>query len=392
MSLSYYEFFAGGGMARLGLGERWRCLFANDICPKKGASYRRNSPPDEALRVADVWGLNASDLPGRADLAWASFPCQDLSLAGARGGLSAKRSGAFWGFWRLMKALAEEGRSPSTLVLENVVGLLTSHHGADFQTLLKVLKDAGYRAGAVVIDGAYFTPQSRPRLFIVATKIKQENTIAPDACWLSNTLLKAYDQLPATLRDNWLWLPLPAPPLRSIGLDRVIETDLPSKAWHSREETSRLLGQMSPSNKFKVEQAMALARRGHGRVIGTGYRRTRVEQGCRVQRFEVRFDGLAGCLRTPGGGSSRQFVVLAESGRIRTRLLTAREAARLMDVPEWYVLPERYNEAYHLLGDGLVVGAVRWLAEHVLTPLTEGESKSNEQAKCDSMLPVARNA
>src|ERR1051325_5897517 len=77
----WYEFFCGGGMARAGLGPGWDCLFANDIDPKKAASYAANWG-DDRLRVCDVADLAAGDLPGHADLAWASFPCQDLSLAG----------------------------------------------------------------------------------------------------------------------------------------------------------------------------------------------------------------------------------------------------------------------------------------------------------------------
>ena len=69
---------------------------------------------------------------------------------------------------------------------------------------------------------------------------------------------------------------------------------------------------------------------------------------------EARFDGLAGCLRTPGGGSSRQFLIEAHGERVRVRLIGAREAARLMGLPDSYRLPARRNEAYHLLGDGVV--------------------------------------
>src|ERR1700761_4440071 len=105
---TFFEFFCGGGMARLGLGPRWRCTFANDICAKKAASYSAVFGPTE-LRVCDVAALTAVDLPGCPDLVWASFPCQDLSLAGAGRGLSGERSGAFKPFWKLMLALAAEG-------------------------------------------------------------------------------------------------------------------------------------------------------------------------------------------------------------------------------------------------------------------------------------------
>jgi len=369
MSFTFYEFFAGGGMARLGLGTGWNCLFANDFCPKKVRSYKTNFSGGSECVLDDIWNLNALDIPEKADMAWASFPCQDLSLAGNRKGLSASRSGAFWGFWRLMQMLANEGRAPETLVLENVAGLLTSHKGADFQTLLNALMNAGYRAGALVIDGAYFVPQSRPRLFIVATKLDMPSSKPPSGCWLNSSLMKAFDQLPAKLRENWLWIPLPPPPPRCVGLDRIIETALHEDIWHTESETRRLLAQMSPSNAFKLEQATVLAQSRRLPVYGCGYRRTRSEHGKKVQRFEIRFDGLAGCLRTPGGGSSRQFVLCVETDRVRTRLLTARETARLMGIPDSYILPDRYNEAYHLCGDGVVVDAVKWLSTTVLEPM-----------------------
>ena len=131
---TFYEFFAGGGMVRAGLSEGWDCLFANDIDAKKAASYAANWG-DEHLKVADVGLLTTADLPGRADLAWASFPCQDLSLAGDYAGLKGARSGTFWPFWRLMQALASDGRAPALIALENVCGALTSHDGKDFAAI-----------------------------------------------------------------------------------------------------------------------------------------------------------------------------------------------------------------------------------------------------------------
>ena len=100
----FYEFFCGGGMARAGLGPEWRCLFANDIDARKGAAYVANWGSEE-LRVADVASLSVGELPGQADLAWASFPCQDLSLAGVGAGLDGARSGAFWAFCLTIRAL-----------------------------------------------------------------------------------------------------------------------------------------------------------------------------------------------------------------------------------------------------------------------------------------------
>ena len=105
-------------------------------------------------------------------------------------------------------------------------------------------------------------------------------------------------------------------------------------------------------------------------MVGGIYRRTRTDgDGAKVQRAEIRFDDIAGCLRTPAGGSSRQSIMIVQGSTVRSRLLSPREAARLMGLPEDYVLPENYNEAYHLVGDGVVVPVIRFLAAHILEPI-----------------------
>ena len=124
--------------------------------------------------VEDVARVRVSALPGEADLAWASFPCQDLSLAGDGAGLKGNRSGSFWPVWRLVERLVKEDRPPAVVVLENVCGALTSHGGADFAAICNALTRSGYSFGAMVLDAVHFLPQSRPRLLIVALR-KERN-------------------------------------------------------------------------------------------------------------------------------------------------------------------------------------------------------------------------
>ena len=115
-------------------------------------------------------------------------------------------------------------------------------------------------------------------------------------------------------------------------------------------------------------------------MVGTVYKRTRDDKnGDKVQRAEIRFDGVAGCLRTPAGGSSRQLVVIVEEESVRSRLISSRETARLMGLPENYELPENYNEAYHLTGDGVVVPVVRHLATHVLEPILATRDSAHDR-------------
>ena len=366
-------------MARAGFGPDWRCLFANDIDARKGASYVANWGADD-FRLGDIHRLRADDIPGHADLAWASFPCQDLSLAGNGAGLGGARSGAFYGFRDVIAVLATRGRAPKVLVLENVLGALTSNGGADFRTLCESLRALGYDPGALTIDAARFTPQSRPRLFVIAPRrglatISRLTVAKPDPAWATPSLRRAVAAMPAGLREDWRWWALPPAPSTNSRLDDLIEETPVDIDWHTPEETGRLLSLMAPGHLAMVDTM----RRSGERRVGAIYRRTRVEAGRKVQRAEARFDGLAGCLRTPGGGSSRQFIIVIEGARTRTRLLSGREAARLMGLPDDYRLPARYGDAYHLLGDGVVAPVVRHLATHLLAPLVASARESQKR-------------
>jgi DNA (cytosine-5)-methyltransferase 1 len=360
-----YEFFAGGGLARLGLEPAFSTVFANDFDPAKASAYRAAHGGDD-LRCGDVWTLTSADLPGQAALAWASFPCQDLSLAGARRGLAAPRSGAFWGFHRLIEKLKDEGRAPDVLALENVTGLLSSHGGADFSALVSALDALGYRVGALEIDAALFVPQSRPRLFVIAARNAPASLIASGPCepFHSMKLREVVARLPDGLRKRYVWWRLDAPPKRNTRLADLLNDDA-SAEWHSAAQTQRLLDQMSPLQRARVDTLGTSGRR----EVGAVFRRIRVEHGERVQRAEARFDGIAGCLRTPAGGSSRQILIFVDSQGVRSRLLNPREAARLMGVSDDYPIPASQTAALHLFGDGVCVPVVRWLSDQLLAPL-----------------------
>lgn len=366
---TFYEFFAGGGMARAGLGPDWNCLFANDMSEKKARAYAENWGSDH-LVVGDIFDLRITDLPGHADMAWGSFPCQDLSLAGMGAGLQGKCSGAFWGFWALVKSLNKAGRKPHIVVLENVYGALTSHGGKDFETIAKSLAEEGYVFGAMVIDAVHFVPQSRPRLFILGVDAA---SVIPDSLhgWIANpawhpdAVIRAHNRLPRKLKQLWRWWNPPLPAIVPGTMEGLIEVEPHGVQWHTSEETTKLLRSMSELNRRKV---MAAQSSGECKV-GTVYRRTR--NG--VVRAEVRFDGISGCLRTPTGGSSRQTIILVEGEKVRSRLLSPREAARLMGLPDEYKLPDRYNDAYHLAGDGVAVPVVSHIANTLLEPLLHAQ-------------------
>lgn len=384
---TFFEFFAGGGMARAGLGNEWRCLFANDFDEMKANAYRENWPGDE-LHVGDIAKVTPKMLPGPVDLAWASFPCQDLSLAGDYRGLGSEganrvsRSGTFWPFWQLIRGL-RPSRVPTLIVLENVYGTLRSNRGRDFAAIINALASTNYRVGAVVVDAKWFVPQSRPRLFIIGVNKRVRvptHLIAsiPKGIWHPPALVDAVSGASAESKDWWMWWNLPEPKGRRVNLDQIIEETPPDLRWHSVSETTRLLSLMSDTNRRKVEDAMSRKTR----QVGTIYRRTRSDEfGNKVQRAEIRFDGIAGCLRTPVGGSSRQTILVVEGKKTRSRLLSSREAARLMGLPDSYRLPQRYNDAYHLVGDGVAVPVVGFLNENLFEPILSANAIFKEAAE-----------
>ena len=371
-SPSFYELFAGGGMVRAGLGSKWTCLFANDHDDKKAATYRANWGGGAELLVAGIESVTSSHLPGEPGLVWGSFPCQDLSLAGVGAGLNGARSGTFYKLWDLVASLQAEGRGPKLVAIENVCGALTSHEGRDFAAICEAFSSNGYRYGALVIDASLFVPQSRPRLFVLGVRsdISLNDDLLsnePTPLFHPQGLRRAMAKVSDSARRSAVWWRLPAPQLRTNNLADVIEEHPEGVTWHAEAETDRLLQMMSPNNLAKIAAARATGRR----MVGGLYKRTRKDPVTleRQQRAEVRFDAVAGCLRTPGGGSSRQTVVVVDGDKIRTRLLAPREAAALMGLPGDYKLPDAYNEAYHLAGDGVVVPVVRHLAANLFEPI-----------------------
>ena len=226
---SYLEFFAGGGMVRAGLGGRWKCQFANDFDPLKVQVYADNWGEAQILED-DIHKVEAEDLGRRVDLAWASFPCQDLSTAGnglgigQASGANRTRSGTFWAFIDLMRGLKANGRLPRIVVLENVVGLLTINGGEEFKAVIAALGRLGMRAGAVVVDARHFVPQSRQRVFIVAVsktaKVADELLRdEPYPAWHPDPLVKAVEKLSPQCRERWMWLNLGAAPATPIVTD-----------------------------------------------------------------------------------------------------------------------------------------------------------------------------
>jgi DNA (cytosine-5)-methyltransferase 1 len=347
------EFFAGIGLVRMALQrEGWNVVFANDIDPKKYEMYRANFGGKE-FHLDDITNIKASKLPP-AGLATASFPCIDLSLAGNRAGLNGQHSSVFWHFYKLLVQL--RNKAPRFLLIENVTGLLTSHGGRDLKAILESLNGNKYFCDLLVVDAANFVPQSRPRLFIVCDRgpgLDAPILLAPHPA-RPEAVLRFMASFP---KLKWHHFDLPAFPIRRQNLTDILERfEEDDPVWWDRDRSSHLFSQISPLHAARLKEMC----RSEELAFATVYKRVR-PSGCRA---ELRFDGIAGCLRTPRGGSSKQFVIQAGHGSWRVRNMTAREYARLQGVPESFRITVPYNQALFGFGDAVCVPAVTWIIRH----------------------------
>lgn len=165
-SSSISSFFAGIGGFDLAFGRNgFKSVFQCEINKFCTSVLEYHWPT--VSRFDDILELDPSSIP-ESDIWCGGFPCQDVSVArGSKGreGLNGKNSGLFYPFLELIKA-----RKPKILLLENVVGLLSSHNGQDFRIILEELTALGYAVAWRIMNSRYYgAPQSRPRVFICAS-------------------------------------------------------------------------------------------------------------------------------------------------------------------------------------------------------------------------------
>jgi DNA (cytosine-5)-methyltransferase 1 len=353
------EFFAGIGLVRFALERHgWEVVFANDIDPNKAEMYLHNWPDDNHFVLDDIHKLSPNSIPC-CDLFTASFPCNDLSIAGRWEGLNGRESSAFWGLIQIIRAMRD--RKPYIVLLENVVGFLMSHGGRDFEHALLALNQLGYSVDSFILNAVHWVPQSRPRLFVIATQDRgeQRRTVASRSATRPESLIQFINLNP---QIRWSIRKLPALPKPTKKLYEVID-DLPANDphWWNEQRAAYFMNQLSDRHEA-VAKRMIRARK---ISYATAFRRVRNSRSM----AELRSDGIAGCLRTPRGGSGRQILFKAGRGKYQVRLLTPRECARLQGVPDTYRIDVPLNQALFGFGDAVCVPAIEWIAKHYLFPL-----------------------
>ena len=351
------EFFAGIGLVRLALERQgWNVLFANDNDEQKAEMYRANFG-DTHLTTADIRELSADDVPD-CTIYTASFPCNNLSVAGAMTGLDGEHSSMFWEFTRILR---EKGDAkPPLILLENVVGFLTSRGGRDFESAMLELNDLDYSVDVMIVNASHFRPHSRARMFIVGKQMPRQVEVNVETSNARPIQLITY--IAARHNIGWNVRSLPDLPTPSSRLEDIVE-NLPASdpLWWDDKRTAYFMGQLSDKHLAVANQMIA----GSKHTYATAFRRVRYGRSM----AELRSDGIAGCLRTPRGGSGRQILFKAGRGKHAVRLLSGRECARLQGVPDTYKIDVPLNQALFGFGDAVCVPAVEWIVDTYLTPV-----------------------
>jgi DNA (cytosine-5)-methyltransferase 1 len=353
------EFFAGIGLVRQALEQvGFNVVFANDIEPVKALLYSANFDSSHFV-LDDIRNVTGADIPD-IELATASFPCTDLSLAGNRNGLAGSQSGMFWEFARVIEEM--ETRRPPLILLENVLGFATSHGGKDMADAISRLNELGYSCDILVVDALWFLPQSRQRMFIVGSKVP----LTKESDWTTTKLrprwIRDFARKNSNLRIHATPLVPPPSSKQSIGkyVERIQSAD---SRWWSADRVIRFRESLSSLQAKRLQLIIASP----STSWTTAYRRTR--NGKAV--WEIRADSVSGCLRTSRGGSSRQAVVEAGRGEFRVRWMTAREYARLQGAPNFEIGTFAENSAILGFGDAVCVPAVEWVAVNYLKPMLD---------------------
>ena len=360
------DFFAGIGLVSMGLGKAgWKTVYALDYDECKAAAYNHHFGAGH-YHVNDIAKIHGRDVPS-VTLAHASFPCTDLSVAGARGGIRKGESSSFWHFPRILKEMHEY---PPFVLLENVEGLLApgEGNGNDLRSILKKLNDLGYYVDLLRIDASHFVPQSRVRLFMIGT---HENVVGKHDEVIQERQMRSSNARPKKIIDyivknqdlRWYFHPLPDLPARNISLEDIIDR---SAEWWSADRSLYLYKQMHRHQQQLVKKEKESRKYSYF----TAFRRMRVRDGESQSTAELRTDGIAGCLRTPKGGSAKQILVRVGRGHFDARLLNEKEVARLMGAEDFRINPKlSSNQVLFGFGDAVGVPVLEWIGTHYLNPL-----------------------
>ena len=129
------------------------------------ANYGNNISEDDFH--LDINLLDGTDYRDKVDLLVGGSPCQSFSTVGFKGGLEDARGTLFYEYARIVKEV-----NPKVFIYENVRGLTTHDKGNTWNIIKGIFKSLNYRITEPQILNAadYGIPQNRRRVFVVGIR------------------------------------------------------------------------------------------------------------------------------------------------------------------------------------------------------------------------------
>ena len=328
---TFIDLFAGIGGLRRGFEHiGGTCVFTSEWDKYSQKTYRANFPDDDHEINGDITKVSVEDIPSH-DVLLAGFPCQPFSIAGvskknALGrahGFEDKTQGTL--FFDVARIIAHH--RPAAFLLENVRNLVGHDKGKTFKTIKDVLVDLGYTIDYRVIDGRYWTPQHRERIFIVGFREDQG------------------------FRFSDMRLPDAAPKLREI-LHPGDGSEVPDQRFTVGNSGRASDRYTLTDHLWNYLQRYKEKHQAAGNGFGFGL---------------VGPDDVARTLSARYYKDGSEILVKQEGKA--PRRLTPRECSRLMgfDLPQGseFLIPVSDTQAYRQFGNSVVVPAVKAVAEHM---------------------------
>lgn len=337
MENTFIEFFAGIGLMRIALEKLgWKCVFANEMNTVKCGIYDSNFGQPNITR-GDISTVDESIIP-TARMATICFPCQDVSIAQRRvRSVYGERTGIVWHVLDMIGHMNE--RKPEFLLLENVPGLLTSNKGTDIAGILTVIRELGYTCDVLLLNANHFVPQSRERVFFLASLRPPKYGVLR----LNAPVSRYKQKILERLNEN-RHIDIPQPPAKVKDLVDFIE-DIPhhDTRWFQDSRRMYWINLLQKDTKTLGEnQRYWICRRWMGKAPLAAHCPCLMASDERLVLFDLKNS-------TP-----------------MMRYLTVFEAAKLMGIPSSFGFPARMNDRFKLkcIGEAVCVNVVEFIVSN----------------------------
>ena len=383
--MRYFSSFTGAGGFDLAVSNDWECVGFSEIDKYANMVLKYRFP--NVKNYGDVNAIKWEEIPD-FDILFGGTPCQDLSLAGKRKGLTGERSGLFFKFVEALKA-----KKPKYFIWENVKGALSSNQGWDFAEVFNQFSEAGYSLWGQVLNAKYFSvPQNRERIFIVGFRDRSppEVFFEPSSSAennelqgqpTANTLRAGYSQ---NLSEGSYIIEDKQQAQEAKPIEITKNMPLGERVYDINGQAISLrAGGCGPGGKTGLYAVQAVLTPDREKKRQNGRRFKNPEEpmftltGQDIHGVAIKdltTSETFGTLRSGGSGGvpSQRFV----DADMKIRRLTPRECERLMSWPDdWtrWGIDEKGNKVeisdtqrYKMAGNGVVSNVVKWIIENVI--------------------------